>query len=430
MTDAHDARNPLDFGENNRNLMRGAAPRKKLWIWRALIFVLPVLVIAGAIGGFAAMGALKPKPEEKEDVIKAIPVLTAVAAQDDVTLKVNVQGEVQPRTEINMVPQVSGLITYMSPKFIEGGRFNKGDLLIRIEPAEFELRVTQAKANVAQAETVITRETSEAAIARRDWEELGRSGQPTPLTLREPQMAEAKAQLASAKARLSEAELQLARTSLYAPFTGRVTTRDVDQGEFVSIGTRLGEIYATNIMDVRLPMTNEELRRAGLTLGFEANGKTPGIPVTLSADVAGIYSEWQGRIVRTDSRFDSTTRVLFAYAEVQDPFGAGASNGTPLAPGLFVNAAVDGQKLENIIVIPRTALRGDDKVYLAKDDILSIKTVNVISSNRDEAILDGGIKIGDNVITSPIRGVADGMKIQVVTTGATPTYSVSAEGEK
>jgi len=243
-------------------------------------------------------------------------------------------------------------------------------------------------------------------------------------------MAEAKAQLASAKARLSEAELQLARTSLYAPFTGRVTTRDVDQGEFVSIGTRLGEIYATNIMDVRLPMTNEELRRAGLTLGFEANGKTPGIPVTLSADVAGIYSEWQGRIVRTDSRFDSTTRVLFAYAEVQDPFGAGASNGTPLAPGLFVNAAVDGQKLENIIVIPRTALRGDDKVYLAKDDILSIKTVNVISSNRDEAILDGGIKIGDNVITSPIRGVADGMKIQVVTTGATPTYSVSAEGEK
>jgi len=430
MTDAHDARNPSDFGENNLNLMRGAAPRKKLWIWRALIFVLPVLVIAGAIGGFAAMGALKPKPEEKEDVIKAIPVLTAVAAQDDVTLKVNVQGEVQPRTEINMVPQVSGLITYMSPKFIEGGRFNKGDLLIRIEPAEFELRVTQAKANVAQAETVITRETSEAAIARRDWEELGRSGQPTPLTLREPQMAEAKAQLASAKARLSEAELQLARTSLYAPFTGRVTTRDVDQGEFVSIGTRLGEIYATNIMDVRLPMTNEELRRAGLTLGFEANGKTPGIPVTLSADVAGIYSEWQGRIVRTDSRFDSTTRVLFAYAEVQDPFGTGASNGTPLAPGLFVNAAVDGQKLENIIVIPRTALRGDDKVYLAKDDTLSIKTVNVISSNRDEAILDGGIKIGDNVITSPIRGVADGMKIQVVTTGTTPTYSVSAEGEK
>jgi len=429
MTNSHDARTLSGVGEITSNYKRGGSARKKLWIWRALIFMLPVIVIAGAIGAFVAMSALKPKPEEKEDVVKAIPVLTAIAAQDDVTLTVNVQGEVQPRTEINLVPQVSGLITYMSPKFIEGGRFNKGDLLARIEPAEFELRVTQAKANVAQAETTITRETSEAAIARRDWEELGRSGQPTPLTLREPQMAEAIAQLASAKARLAEAELQLARTSLYAPFTGRVTMRHVDQGEFVSAGARLGEIYATNIMDVRLPMTNDELRRAGLTLGFEATGKTPGIPVTLSADVAGTYSEWQGRIVRTDSRFDSQTRVLFAYAEVRDPFGSGASNGTPLAPGLFVNAAVEGQKLEDVILIPRSALRGEDKVYLANEDMLSIKTVTVMSSNRDEAILDGGIKIGDTVITSPIRGVADGMKIAVVKPSSTYAVPVKAERE-
>ena len=169
MTDSLDARTPSGAGENNPNYARGGSPRKKLWIWRALIFVLPVLVIAGAIGGFAAMGALKPTPEEKEDVVKAIPVLTATATQDDVTLKVSVQGEVQPRTEINMVPQVSGLITYMSPSFIEGGRFKKGDLLARIDPAEFDLRVTQARASVAQAETGVTREISESNMARRDW---------------------------------------------------------------------------------------------------------------------------------------------------------------------------------------------------------------------------------------------------------------------
>ena len=426
MTNSHDAPILSGVSENKFHHRGEALPRKKLWIWRALIFVLPILVIAGAICAFIAMSALKPTPEEKHDIVKAIPVLTAIAVQDDVTLKVNVQGEVQPRTEINIVPQIRGLIAYMSPKFIEGGRFNKGDLLVRIESAEFELRVTQARANVAQAETAITLETSEAAIARRDWDELGRSSQPTPLTLREPQMAEAKAQLASAKARLAEAELQLARTSLYAPFTGRVTIRHVDQGEFVSAGTRLGEIYATNVMDVRLPMTNEDLRRAGLSLGFQANGKTSGIPVTLSADVAGINSEWEGRIVRTDSRFDSQTRVLHAYAEVRDPFGVGASNGTPLAPGLFVNAAVEGQKLDDVIVIPRSALRGDDKVYLASDDTLSIKTVSVISSNRNEAILQGGIEIGDAVITSPIRGVADGMKIQVVNIGALKPETSSA----
>ncbi len=428
MIDSHNARNPRGFGTANPYSQPGNAPRKQLWIWRALIFFLPLLVIIGSVVGFSAMSALKPEPEEKEDVVKAIPVLTDVAVSDDVTLTVNVQGEVQPRTEINLVPQVSGLVTYMSSQFIEGGRFRKGDLLVRIESAEFKLRVTQARANVAQAQTVIAREKSESLLARQDWQDLGRSGNPTPLTLRVPQMAEAEAQLASAQARLSEAELQLARTSLYAPFDGRVTIRHIDQGEFVTAGTRLGEIYSVDVMDVRLPMTNEDLRRAGLTLGYEAEGTNGGIPVTLSADIAGTMAEWQGRIVRTDSRFDKNTRVLFAYAEVRDPFGAGASDGTPLAPGIFVKAAIDGQKLSDVMIVPRSALRGEDKVYVAKDDILSIQTVSVLSSDRNQAILRGGVSIGDAVITSPIRGVADGMKIQVVKPGEAFAQQTSETG--
>lgn len=428
MTDSNNTLNPSGY-KADAYTSTGEVPRKKLWVWRVIVFVLPVLVLMAAIVGFIAMGALKPTPEEKEDVVKAIPVLTANTSQEDVTLSVDVQGEVQPRTKINLVPQVGGLITYMSPKFIEGGQFNKGDLLVRIEPTEFDLRVTQARAEVAQAETQLSRETSESLIARQDWEELGRSGDQSPLSLREPQMAEAKARLASANARLAEAELQLKRTSLYAPFTGRVTIRHIDQGEFVSVGTRLGEIYSTDVMDVRLPMTNEDLRRAGLTLGFEASKNNPGLPVILSANVAGNYSKWDGRIVRTDSHFDSRTRVLYAYVEVADPFGAGADNGTPLAPGIFVNAAIAGQKLKGALVIPRAALRGEDKVYIANaDETLSIKTVSVMSSNRDQAILGGGLLTGDRVITSPIRGVADGMKIEVVKPTKTAALKVAVEG--
>lgn len=429
MTNSLHERSPNNLGGHNPDASASKSSRKQLWIWRVLIFVMPVLVICGAIAGFAAMGALKPQPEEKENVVKAIPVLTDIAVQGDVTLTVDVQGEVQPRTEINVVPQVNGLITYMASNFIEGGRFRKGELLLRIDPAEFELRVTQAKASVAQAQTVIAREQSEALIARQDWKDLGRSGTPTPLSLREPQMAEAKAQLASAEARLSEAELQLARTSIYAPFDGRVTMRHVDQGEFVTAGTQLGEIYAVDVMDVRLPLTNEDLRRAGMTIGYEAPSSAAGIPVTLSADVAGKTGEWQGYIVRTDSRFDTNTRVLFAYAEVKDPFGTGTSDGTPLAPGIFVTAAIDGQKLDNITIIPRSALRGNDKVYVAKDGVLSIKTVSVISSDRQRAILRGGLSLGDAVITSPIRGVAEGMKIQVVKPGEADAGLATQRGD-
>lgn len=389
---------------------------KGLLIKRFLVFVMPLLVIGAAIVAFVIMGAMKTKPEEKAEEIKAIPVLTDIALQDDVQLSVMSQGEVLPRTRIGIAPQLSGKIAYMSPKFIEGGKFNKGDVLVRLDAAEYELRVVQARANVAQAETVLAREKSEAAIAAQDWHDIG-TGQATALTLREPQMAEAAARLEAAKAQLGEAELLLSRTTIVAPFTGRVVSRAVNQGEYVGVGTRLGQVYATNVMDVRLPLTNHDLGQTGLGLGFVADSNNPGLPVTLRANVAGIDREWAGHVVRTDSGFDNRTRVLFAYVEVKDPFGAGADNGVPLAPGIFVMAALNGTHLKDVVVVPRNALRGKDQVYVANsDNTLSIKTVDVVSSDRRKAVLRSGIEPGTAVVTSPIRGVAEGMKINIVET--------------
>jgi len=401
MSESAHAESPSRFGRRKKSSPKDPAKRK-LWLWRFGTVLLPLLVIASGIAVTLILGAMKDKPEEKEEVIKAIPVLTAIAQTEDVTLSVDVQGEVQPRTEINLVPQVSGKIAYMSPKFIEGGKFKKGELLVRIDPREYELRLVQARANVAQIQTVLTRERSEASLARSDWEDLGRDGSPTPLTLRAPQMAEAAAQLEAAQAQVDEAQLQLDRASLYAPFTGRVTIRHLDAGEFVAAGTPLGEIYSTDVMDV--------LRQAGLRLGYQAGPNAPAIAVTLAANVAGQYSEWQGEIVRTDSRFDSETRVLYAYAQVKDPFGA--QYDMPLAPGLFVDASVTGQKLPNVVTIPRAGLRGEDRVFIANtDDTLSIRTVTVLSSDRARVVIGEGLSEGDPVITSPIRGVTEGKKI-------------------
>lgn len=404
----------------------GVEPRKKrkLFIWRFLVLILPILVIMIAVGGTVAMSAFAPEPEETEDPIKALPVLTKRAVLGSETLRISTQGEVQPRTEINLVNQVGGRITYMSSSFIEGGRFSKGDLLVRVEPAEYKLRVTQAKANVSQAETVLAREKSESELARIDWEDLGRGGTPTPLTLREPQMAEAAAQLEAAKAGLAEAELQLSRTEIRAPFDGRVLERLVDAGEFVGLNTRLGRIYATDIMDVRLPMTQSDLQQTGLYLGYEKGGDV-NVPVKLSANVAGSSASWDGVIARTDSRFDPQSRVLHIYAEVKEPFAKESK--TPLAPGLFVDADIAGPTLDNVILVPRTALRGDDQVYIAKDDgTLSIKTVEVLSSDRDRVVIGSGLRAGQRVVTSPIRGAAEGMKIEEVETLAANSTQTGA----
>lgn len=423
MTD-FDTRNP-----DSTISTRGETPRKrprKLLVLRLLTFVLPIVVLGVAVGGTVAMSALSPTPEETETEIKAQPVLTVQAKTDTVMMRVKAQGEVQPRTEINIVAQVGGRVAYMSPDFIQGGRFDRGDLLVRIDPADYKLRVTQARANVSQAQTVLARERSESELARLDWEDLGSGGTPTPLTLREPQMAEAAAQLESAKAQLAEAELQLSRTEIRAPFAGRVTERLVDAGEFVSANSRLGRIYGTAVMDVRLPMTQTDLRQAGLFLGYEAKGDA-GVPVRLTLMSVASTSEWTGYITRTDGRFDSQTRMLHVYAEVRNPFENISEDSPPLAPGLYVEADINGPTLSDVVTIPREGLRGTDQVYIANSDgTLSIRTVNVLSSTRDRVVLASGLEIGDSIIVSPIRGAVEGMKIEVVKTTAAVSPETAA----
>ena len=399
----------------------------KLLIGRILVLGLPLFVIIAGIAGVMIMGALKPKPQKKAEALKPVPVLVARPQRETVHLSILTQGEVRPRTEIDLVPQVSGKIVHVSPSFIEGGFFKKGDVLIRIEPKDYQLRVIQAEAQVAQAEQRLAREQAEAAIARKDWAELGQ-GKASPLTLRVPQLAEARAMLDAAKASLDDARLQLSRTVIRAPFTGRVRTKGADIGQYVTPGARLGRIFATSIAEVRLPLTDTELGQLGLPLAFHETAAHPGPAVDLSAMVAGREHHWHGRIARTDSAIDPRTRLLFAFVEVRDPYGQGADDGVPLAVGLFVDARVQGREIPNALVVPRAALRSNDMVFVAKDDnTLHMRKVSVASSNRDRAVLLAGISPGDRVITSPVRAPSEGMKIQTIE--RTASSAGAAEGK-
>jgi len=401
------------MANGSSNTIGGGGKKRGGFLKKLIVGLLPLLVLIVAAFLFMQMGKLKPEPETKSEPARAAPVVTAIAEQKNISLSVNSQGEVTPRTEINFAAQVGGKIIYISPNFLEGGQFTQGEVLLRVDPSDFDLRVTQAQANVAQAETALTRELSEAEIAKQDWEDLG-EGAPSALTLRQPQLAEARARLASVNAALEEAKLSQRRSTIRAPFTGRVREKLVARGEFISAGMKLGRIYAVDIADVKLSLTDTDLAKIGLGIGFKQTSKNPGPEVILTANVAGAEQEWRGIITRTDSSYDAATRVLFAYAEVKDPYGKGASNGTPLASGLFVNAAIGGRAIENGVVIPRNALRGTGSVYIANDDnTLSIRSVTVASSSRDQVVVTQGLSAGESVILSPVRSVAEGMKIEI-----------------
>ena len=373
-----------------------------------------ILIVVGVVGVGVIFALLESqqRPERANAAPRPVAVFVDEARLDTIALQVTSQGEARPRTQINLVPQVAGRITFVNPNFIEGGFFEAGETLVQIDDADYRLAVTRASAQVAQAQQALVRERAESELAASEWAVLG-EGEASSLTLREPQLAEARAQLAAAEAALQSARLDLQRTRISAPFSGRVRVKNADLGQYVSPGTPLGEVFSTDAVLVRLPLTDHELGLLGIPIAYNAGGVGEGMPVQLSASLGGRQQTWQGHITRTDSAIDPQTRVLYAIAEVTDPYGAGASNGTPLAVGLFVTANITGRDVENAYILPRSALRGQNSVYVAEEGgTLSVRTVEVIDSNSERVVVSSGVRGGEMVVTSPIRGASDGMRIQ------------------
>jgi RND family efflux transporter MFP subunit len=387
----------------NETGMQTQGPKRSVLGW-ILLIAIPILIIIGFFVVTQIVIKANKKPKERKRSFNTLSVLADYARTEDVKLSVKTQGEARPQIEIDLVPQVSGQIIKVSRNFIEGGIIRKGETLLEIEPADYEIAVIQAEADVAQAEQNLIREVAEGEIARRDIEELG-IGTPSALALREPQRAQAEAAVKAAKGRLRTAQLQLGRTKVRAPFNGRVRAKSSDIGQFVSPGARLGQIFSTDVIEVRLPLTDNDLYKVNLPLAYVAKNKAEAPKVKLSAIIAGQRREWAGYIMRTDSVIDVQTRALSAIVEVYDPFGAGKSkDGFPLVPGLFVDAAIDGRVFENIVVIPRDGLRPEDKVYLADDKgKVEIRDVSVIDTNAERAVISSGLKDGDLVVLSPME---------------------------
>jgi len=389
--------------------------KKSSFIRRLLIILIPILIIIGFVVTTAVIIKLNEKPEEKKRPFNTLAVMADYAVQDNVQLTVSAQGEARPRTEIDLVPEVGGKIVYVSPNFIEGGIIRKGETLIRIEDADFKVALVRAQSSIAQAEQVLIREQAEGEIARRDYEELGR-GEPSALALRQPQQAQAQASLQLAQAEMEAAKLQLTRTEVKAPFTGRVRAKSSDLGQFVSPGRTLGRIFSTDVIEVRLPLTDNDLSKMDLPIAYVAKDRAAAPNVKLSAIIAGQRQYWDAKLMRTNSTYDTQTRALSAIVEVFDPYGKGKSqNGVPIAPGLFVDAEIGGKLFEDVILLPRDGLRPGNKVYVVNDKGKSdIRDVAVIDTDAKQAVLSSGVEAGELIVLSPMEESRTAMTLKVL----------------
>lgn len=374
----------------------------------------PLLIVLLGIGVVVALGATKPPPEKKEDELRLVSLYVEDVKSDTVRLNVQTQGEVRPKTEIDIVSQVEGRVVKVSDTFAEGAEFNPDATLIKIDDTDYRLAVVRAEARVAEAKTNLERELANAQIKRDEWKVKKNNREPTPFALNEPQVEEARAKIRSAEAELSEARLDLARTEIKVPFRGRVREKAVGVGQYVTPGVPLGRVFSTDTIEIRLPLTDTQLFELDLPLGFVA-GEDNAPAVTLRASVGTRDYTWSGHIVRTQAAVDQTTRLIYAFAEVDDPYGISEGSSMPLAVGLFVTAEIEGAGQRQAYTIPRLALRKDDEVYVINDnETLEIRKVDVLSTSEERVLLAGGVSEGEQVVTSTIPAAVDGMRVQAI----------------
>lgn len=381
---------------------------------RALQVLLPLIILAVAGFGALTMWWNRPPVETLAPVVIPPGVRVHEVALVDTSLTVQSQGTVRPRTESQLVSEIDGRVIWVAPSFVEGGFFEADDVLVRIDPFDYEQQLVSARSQLAQARLRLAEEEAEAEVAQREWETLGR-GDPRELALRKPQLDDARAAVAAAEAGVERAVRDLQRAEIVAPYAGRVRAKNVDIGQYVRRGDSAATVYAVDFAEIRLPLPDDELAYLNLPLSYRGVEQQSQPAVTLRATFAGKTHAWGGRIVRTESEIDSVSRMVHAVAEVADPYAQGANpDRPPLAVGMYVEAEIDGRTARNVAVLPREALRGrDEMLVVTPDDRLEFRTVAVLRTSAESAIVEAGLLAGELVVISPLDAPTDGMLVQL-----------------
>ncbi|MDO8861760.1 efflux RND transporter periplasmic adaptor subunit [Haliea sp. E1-2-M8] len=376
--------------------------------------VLATAVVIG-LGFLLSWGLLvgKPEPEPEPLPAEAVPLVDVVSVEPrPLALDVTTQGTVRPVLAIDLVSRVAGRVEFVAPDFAAGSFFREDDPLVAIEDVDYRFAIARAASQVAAAEQRVAEEQGAALQAKREWRDLG-SPAANALFLREPQLASARAALKAAQADLEAAVLDLERTRIAAPFNGRISEKFVDVGQYVTPGTRIARVYATDAVEVRLPLTDGQVALLDLPLHYRGDDAVELPAVTLRATFGNRDWEWQGRIVRTDANIDEDSRVLYAVAEVREPFARGpGGERPPLVPGMFVSATVAGRTLQGVSSLPRSALRSDTAVMLvdSRQQVVN-RAVSVLQSEAGRVWVQG-LQRGDRVIVREPTIMVAGMRVE------------------
>lgn len=376
----------------------------------SLKILLALAVLAGSLAAAWAMFAFRPhlSVQAAEPLLPEVQVLRV--EPQTLSLAVNSQGIVTPREEIDLITEVAGKVVGLHPALVAGGVFKANDVLLSIDSRDYDYAIVVARAQIAEANRILINEQAQVEQAQSEWQALG-EGDASDLALRKPQLAEAQAKLAAARAELAKAEINRSRCELRAPFAGRVLSKQVGRGQFLSAGAVVARIYASDVTEIRLPVSSEQLAFLNLPPAFPNTPSGEWPRVIFSADIGGQHHRWQGHIVRSEAAISEDSGQWYLVAQVTEP-SQSLGQQPPLLKGLFVQAEIEGKARDDLYRLPRHAVSSMQTVKLVNaEHKLEIRSVEVLRGEADSVVIQSGLKPGERVVVSEVPLPVAGMRV-------------------
>lgn len=394
-------------------------------------FLVGGAILVGATGLAVFMVSQRPEPERIPPPSQVPFAITAPAQAGEGAIPVFGAGTVRPRAEIDIAAEVSGKVVWVDPAFQSGGRVREGQVLFRIDDVDYRREVEKARANVALQRVEVLRATEEAQVARKQYEqfkerqaESGEASEASPLALWQPQLEAAEAALARDGASLAETELNLARTAVKAPFSGIVRTESVDVGQFVAAGRGVARLYASDAVEVIVPLSDREAALVPGLWDLRAGDGNREVVARVVADYGGRRYGWDGYVDRVEGALDEQTRTLDVIVRVPEPYGSGVSDtggsedgeadagGPPLLVGKFVDVELEGIAPDAYFRIRRPALRPGNEVWVVRGEKVKIVRVTVLQRADDDVYVTGALEPGDAAIVGGLQVATEGMAVR------------------
>tara|TARA_B110000503_G_scaffold20552_1_gene30935 strand:+ start:48514 stop:49794 length:1281 start_codon:yes stop_codon:yes gene_type:complete len=370
----------------------------------------------------------RPPAKIAEPVYQPVSVDVAAVVKEKLRIQVQAQGTVSPMQETSILSEVNGRIIEASPSFTVGGFVSKDEVLLRIDPRDYETNLLRAEAALKSAHSNLAQEKGRAQVAEREWQKLPTGSQRSQaaknLYLRKPQLDQAQAQMLAAQADLNTARDNLERTNIRAPYDAVIREKQVALGQFVAAGSPLADIFSVDYAEIRLPIPQNKLAYLELP---GIRGAENGSSIDLYTDVGGELKQWTAQLHRTEGVFDERSRVLYVVARIKDPYALHNPDRKPLRVGTFVNANIEGRELTDIVSLPRFVMRAGNNLWVVDDSgHLRNRQVTLLRTGGDLVYISDGLDNGDRVSLTTLDSSFDSSEVRIQS--STPTNKLDQHG--